>query len=96
MVIPLELPPELVERLRSEARRQGTSEGDCARRILDRYLPPSGPKAHLIASLQTWAEAAKSPTPEDRAEGEALRRALDEDRLSDRPLYPTDLEGVTW
>ena len=28
--------------------------------------------------------------------GEYLIRALDEDRLSDRPLFPPELKGVTW
>jgi hypothetical protein len=25
-----------------------------------------------------------------------LQRALDEDRLSDRPLFPKELQGITW
>ena len=35
-------------------------------------------------------------TAEQQETGEYLIQALDEDRLSDRKLFPSELKGVTW
>ena len=44
--------------------------------------------------LQSWIDEGN---PEEQQEtGEYLIRALDEDRLADRPLFPPELKGVTW
>jgi hypothetical protein len=48
----------------------------------------------LISLLQAWIE--EGDAEEQRETGEYLIRVLDEDRLSDRKLFPPELEGVTW
>ena len=44
--------------------------------------------------LQSWLDA--EDVEEQRETGDYLVRALDEDRLSDRRLFPPELKGVTW
>ncbi len=47
----------------------------------------------LGALLQMWMD--DDPEEQKKEVGELLR-ALDEDRLSERKLFPPDLEGITW
>jgi hypothetical protein len=62
--------------------------------LLDKSLPPQDCRTELITLLQTWID--EEDAEEQRETGEYLIRALDEDRLSDRPLFPSELKGVTW
>lgn len=48
----------------------------------------------LIALLQSWIDA--DDAEEQQETGDFLIRALDEDRPSERKLFPPELEGVTW
>lgn len=58
------------------------------------HLPPMDHCTELITLLQAWID--QGDLEEQRETGEYLIRALDEDRLSDRKLFPPDLRGVTW
>jgi hypothetical protein len=52
-------------------------------------------KEQLINLLQTWID--EDDDAEEQTEtGNYLVQALDDDRLSDRKLFPSELEGVTW
>jgi len=51
-------------------------------------------QARLVSLLQSWVE--DGDPEEQRETGEYLIRSLDEDRLSDRKLFPQELQGVTW
>lgn len=42
----------------------------------------------LISLLDSWAEASEEEIAEQRETWEFLRKALDDDRLSNRPLFP--------
>lgn len=46
------------------------------------------------ALFQSWID--EEDAEEQEETGNYLIQALDEDRLSNRKLYPADLEGVTW
>ena len=94
MTLTLHLPPELEQRLTQEAQRQGRSLDDYTLELLKKLLPPQDRRTELIALLQTWIE--QEDLEEQRETGEYLIRALDKDRLSDRPLFPSELKGVTW
>ena len=94
MTLTLHLPPELEQRLNQEAQRQGLSLDEYTLALLDKSLPPKDRRTELITLLQTWLDEGDSE--EQRETGEYLIRALDEDRLSDRPLFPPELKGVTW
>jgi len=55
---------------------------------------PPGRAARASALLRAWVE---NGDPQDqKGTGEYLIRALDEDRPSERPLFPAALKGVTW
>jgi hypothetical protein len=53
----------------------------------------SAERGPLLGLLDSWLEEDAEEQP---AEGAALLKALDENRLSDRPLFPAELEGSTW
>jgi hypothetical protein len=48
----------------------------------------------LVKLLQSWID--EDDTAEQQETGDYLIQALDEDRLSDRKLFPSELKGVTW
>jgi hypothetical protein len=52
-------------------------------------------KEQLINLLQTWIDA-DDEAEEQTETGNYLVQALDDDRLSDRKLFPSELKGVTW
>ena len=47
-----------------------------------------------IELLQSWIDT--DDPAEQQETGEALLEGLDENRLSDRPLFPPELKGKTW
>jgi hypothetical protein len=94
MTLMLHLPSELEERLTEEARRDGLAPDAYAVQLLRQSLRPKDRPTELVGLLQSWIEEAD---PEEQQEtGECLVRALDEHRLADRPLFPRELQGVTW
>lgn len=58
-----------------------------------RKLLPQDRAAELEGLLRSWMQ--EDPEGQKR-EGDELLAALDEDRLSDRKLFPPELEGITW
>lgn len=94
MTLTLHLPLELEQRLTQEATRHGLALDVYTLHLLDKSLPPTDRRTELVTLLQSWIEEGD---PEEHQEtGEYLIRALDEDRLADRQLFPPDLKGVTW
>lgn len=57
-------------------------------------LPSKEPQQELAKLLQSWI--LEGDAQEQKETGEYLVRSLDEDRLSDRSLFPLELKGVTW
>lgn len=94
MTLTLKLPPDLEERLQHEAERQGLPADSLTLRLLDQHLPTKDHRGALCELLQSWIE--EGDAQEQKETGEYLIRALDEDRLSDRSLFPPELKGVTW
>lgn len=94
MTLTLHLPPELEQRLLQEAKRQGLPLDAYTLQLLDKHLPPKDQRMELVTLLQAWI--AEGDPEEQRETGEYLVRVLDEDRLSDRKLFPPELKGVTW
>jgi hypothetical protein len=94
MTLTLTLPPELEERLKQETRRQGVLADDFALRLLDERLPPRDRATELVDLLQSWID--EDDSAEQKATGQYLVRALDEDRTSERKLFPEELKGVSW
>lgn len=94
MTLTLHLPPELEQRLTQEAKRQGLALDVYTLQLLDRSLPPKDRHTELVTLLQSWLDEGDPEEQQDT--GEYLIRALDEDRLADRQLFPPNLKGVTW
>jgi hypothetical protein len=94
MTLTLHLSPELEQRLTQEAKRHGLALDAYTLQLLDKSLPPKDHRMELVTLLQSWVE---DGNPEEQQEtGEYLIRALDEDRLADRQLFPPALKGITW
>ena len=94
MTLLLDLTPELEQRLTQEARRYGISPDEYTVQLLEKHLPPKEFRSALVTLLQSWIDA--DDAEEQKETGEYLVRVLDEDRLSDRKLFPPELKGVTW
>ena len=62
--------------------------------LLNKHLPSQDQRTELVTMLQTWID--EGDVEEQRETGKYLICALDEDRLSQRPLFPSDLKDVTW
>ena len=94
MTLTLTLPRGLEQRLAQEARRSGVSADEYALRLLERSLATPNDHKALIGLLQSWIDEGVPTGGAD--DGHDLLRAIDEDRLSDRKLFPAELEGITW
>ena len=94
MTLTLHLPPDLEQRLTQAAKRQGLALDAYTIQLLDQSLPPTDRHTELVSLLQSGIDEGE---PEEQQEtGDYLIRALDADRLADRPLFPPDLKDVTW
>lgn len=94
MALSLNLPPELEQYLVQEAKQQGISVETYTLHILQEYIVPKEKQSKLVNALQSWID--ESDVDEQQETGEYLIHALDEDRLSERKLFPAELKGVTW
>lgn len=95
MTLKLNLSPDLEQRLKQEAQRRGIAVEAYALQLLDSSLRPREKRSEqLVALLQSWID--EEPDTEQSETGDYLVHVLDEDRLSDRKLFPGELKGVTW
>jgi hypothetical protein len=94
MTLNVQLSADLEKRLTDAARSQGIPVAQYAARLLEQHAPPAQRGADLAVLLQSWMDSGDEK--EQRETGEYLIRVLDEDRLSDRPLFPPELKGISW
>ena len=94
MTLTLDLSTELQQRLTKAAKRQGFAVDKFALQLLEEQLPRQDRNAALVTLLQSWIDLGDAA--EQQETGEYLLRVLDEDRLSDRKLFPPELKGVSW
>ena len=94
MTLKLSLPAELEQRLRKEGQRKGVATETCAIEVLDKCFPTQDQRTEAVALLQSWIDDADDA--EQQETGNYLVQVLDEDRLSDRKLFPPELKGITW
>jgi hypothetical protein len=88
MTLKLDLPVDLEQRLKTEAARRNQAADQLAIQVLDQHLPPVGRHAAAIALLQQWSAEDEAMTDEECAQNAAVLRALDDDRPSNRKLFP--------
>jgi hypothetical protein len=94
MTLTLDLPSELEQYLLQEATEQGVSIETMTLRLLAKSLPSKQKQAEAVNLIQSWIDEADSE--EQQETGQYLIDVLDEDRLSERKLFPLELKGVTW
>ena len=94
MVLTIQLSPDLEQRLSREAERQGLSVAAYVTRLLEQHIAAPDRPTELVALLQSWLD--NKAGDEQIETGALLIEAIDADRLSDRKLFPSELEGVTW
>ena len=95
MTLTLELSPDLEQRLQSAAALKGISPGDYAVQLLEEELSHAGKRGQKTAALlQTWLD--EPDDGEDREAYAELTRSLDEDRPTERKLFPPELKGISW
>lgn len=94
MTLTLNLSPELEQYLIQEASRSGLSVDVLATNLLADHMLEKQKQTNAIATLQSWID--DSDANEQEATGQYLIRALDEDRLSNRSLFPSEMKGITW
>lgn len=61
--------------------------------LIRSQLPEAQRREKALAQIQAWIDAAKNSN--DPGSDEFLL-ALDEDRMSERKLFPPELKGITW
>ena len=94
MTLTLSLPPELEQYLLQEANQQGISIEDATLQLLTHSIEFKQKQAEAVSLLQSWIDEEDSEKPHET--DQYLIHALDEERFSDRKLFPVDMKGVTW
>jgi hypothetical protein len=94
MTLTLSLTPEIEQYLTQRAEEQGLSTEAYTLQLLTEYIRVKQKQAKSVNLLQSWMD--EEDALEQQETGEYLIHALDEDRLSDRKLFPVELKGVTW
>jgi hypothetical protein len=94
MTLTLNLPIEIERHLTLKAQEQGLSTEVYILQLLSASVSTQAKQNTLVNTLQSWLD--EDDEGEQQETGEYLIHALDEDRLSDRQLFPAELKGVTW
>jgi predicted DNA-binding protein len=87
MTLRLSLPPDLETRLKSAASKNGKPVEQYAVQVLEEHVPPTATNQAAAQMLLRWAQDDEAMTDAEAAENEAILRAIDADRLSDRKLF---------
>lgn len=94
MTLNLSLTPELELYLTQRAEQEGTTVETYTLQLLTEHILLKEKQTSLVNLLQSWLD--EDDAQEQQETGEFLIHALDEDRLSDRKLFPSELKGITW
>lgn len=94
MTLILNLPSEVEQYLLQEASKQGLSIESVTLQFLTSFIFLRQKQAKAVNLLQSWID--DEDIEEQQETGKYLIHALDEDRLSERKLFPVEMKGVTW
>ena len=94
MTLTLDLSTDLENRLHAAAQANGVTPSEYAVQVLNEKLSDAERRQQAIALLRSWRE--NGDAEQQRETMEFLIKALDEDRLSDRKLFPPELKGISW
>ena len=93
MTLTIPTPAELEETLLREAHRSGLSPAQYSAQTIAQHLAEVQGRRTSALLLEALLD---DQNGEQQATGETLIRALEEDRLSLRSLFPPELKGITW
>jgi hypothetical protein len=94
MTLELNLPTELEQYLLQESQQQGLSVESVTLQLLTSSILLKRKQTETVNLIQSWID--DPDTEEQQETGKYLIHALDEDRISDRRLFPVEMKGVTW
>lgn len=94
MTLTLTLTREIEQYLTQRAQEQGLSTEAYTLQLLIEHILLKQKQTKSVNLLQSWMD--EEDGEEQQETGQYLIHALDEDRLSDRQLFPIELKGVTW
>ena len=90
MTLMLNIPVEIEQYLTQKAQEQSLSMEAHALQLLLERISTQDKSSQLVDLLQSWMD-----DEEQKETGAYLIQSIDADRLSDRPLFPSELKGVT-
>ncbi len=94
MTLTLNLPSEVEQYLLQEAKQQGLSIESLTLQLLTSSILLRQKQTKAVTLLQSWID--DEDIEEQQETGQYLIHALDEDRLSERKLFPVEMKGLTW
>ena len=94
MTLTLNLPSEVEEYLLQEAHQKGLSIESVTLQLLTSLIVLRQKQTKAVNLLQSWID--DEDIEEQQETGQYLIRSLDEDRLSERKLFPLEMKGVSW
>jgi ATP-dependent DNA ligase len=94
MTLTLNLPPDIESSLCEEADQQSLSVEEVAIQILTLVFTQKKKQKKAINLLESWLNDAD--IEEQKTTGAYLIESLDQDRLSDRLLFPNAMKGKSW
>lgn len=91
----LTLTPDLESRVKIESARRGLPPNEYAAQVLEEHLSDAERerRAKAVALLQSWIDEEENS---DEEYDDELLKMLDEDRLSERKLFPPEMKGISW
>jgi hypothetical protein len=88
VTLQITLPHDLEGRLRMQAERLQLAPEALTIKLLDEHLPQASRDLVAVSLLQQWSKEDEEISQDEIGSNAAVLRALDEDRLSDRKLFP--------
>ena len=94
MTLTLNLPSEVEQYLLQEAHQKGLSIESVTLQLLTSFIVLRQKQTKAVNLLQSWID--DEDIEEQQETGQYLISSLDEDRLSERKLFPLEMKGVSW
>ena len=94
MTLTLDLPPNLENSLFQAANQQSLTVEEFVIQMLTSAFMQKERQKKAVSLLESWLNDAD--IEEQKTTGAYLIEALDQDRLSDRLLFPDEMKGKSW
>jgi site-specific recombinase len=94
MILELTLPPDVAKKVESAAEKKQLTPSAYVLELLEKQFEEQERGLAAAALLQSWID--QGDTVEQGETFDYLTKSLDQDRPSDRPLFPKELKGVSW